>query len=59
MASTLAMAGMDHVIDGEELLSRKAKVVRTEAGETSRGNDQPIIVADQETQMYVFLYNCD
>jgi hypothetical protein len=39
------MAGREHVISVEELLSRKVNVVRTEAGQTSRGND-----ADQETQ---------
>lgn len=50
------MAGMEHVISVEELLSRKVKVVRTEACETSRGNVQPIIAADQETQRYVRIY---
>ncbi|KAE8098655.1 hypothetical protein FH972_016700 [Carpinus fangiana] len=39
------MAGAEHVISVEELLSRRVNVVRTEAGQTSRGND-----ADQETQ---------
>jgi hypothetical protein len=39
------MAGREHVISVEELLSRKVNVVRTEAGQTSRGND-----ADRETQ---------
>jgi hypothetical protein len=51
------MAGMEHVISVEELLSRKVKVVRTDqAGETSRGNVQPIIAANQETQRYVRIY---
>jgi hypothetical protein len=51
------MAGMEHVISVEELLSRKVKVVRTDqAGETSRDNVQPIIAADQETQTYVRIY---
>jgi hypothetical protein len=57
VASTLAMAGMEHVIYVEELHSKKVKVIRTEAGEISRGNVQPMIIAaNQETQRHVRIY---
>nr|XP_023925758.1 UPF0481 protein At3g47200-like [Quercus suber] len=41
--SRVILAGMEHVISMEEFHSRK--VERKEAGESSRDNDQPVIVA--------------
>lgn len=38
------MAGMEHIISMEEIIHSR-EVERKEAGETSRGHDQPVIVS--------------
>lgn len=51
---TLTMAGMEHIISMEEMISRT--VERKEAGETSRGHDQPVIVSSATQKLSIAIH---
>ncbi|XP_075639321.1 UPF0481 protein At3g47200-like [Castanea sativa] len=48
------MAGMEHIISMEEMISRT--VERKEAGETSRGHDQPVIVSSATQKLSIAIH---
>lgn len=49
------MAGMEHIISMEEMIHSR-KVERKEAGETSRGHDQPVIVSSATQKLSIAIH---
>ena len=49
------MARMEHIISMEEMIHSR-KVERKEAGETSRGHDQPVIVSSATQELSIAIH---